>query len=464
MNDPNGLIEIDGVVHLFYQYNPHAPVWHAPHWGHATSSDLVSWADRPIALRPDSRFDSAGCFSGCCVLIDGTPTIFYTGVVDLGHRLHERVLRATSTDGLVTWHKDDLPMVDGGPPGIPVTGFRDPSVWHDGTSWRMIVGSGTAAGGMILQYRSPDGAVWHETEPLLTAGDLVGDHGFLGDMWECPQVVQMDGSDVLLVSVHRGAPSHVVGFVGTLVGERFIVSTSRRIDAGPSLYAPQVLIGPDRDPRLFGWLREDPTTVAHGWSGAMSLPRALVLDGDRLLTPLAPEIAALVQRPAQVTRSGPLVETETLAIGGGAVLIDGTLTATGSATLAVDLEDGDSRVVLRLGIAIDTTGEATWKLCAMVPGASDSCTEPMVTGPMVTGPMVTVSAAAGPTQLEFALVIDASIAELFAGSGQGAAVRLPGDEAEIRAVRLRPLDGTCEVSLAICKLALVHDETRWTHL
>ena len=37
LNDPNGLAQRDGVYHLFYQYNPSAPVHQQIHWGHATS-------------------------------------------------------------------------------------------------------------------------------------------------------------------------------------------------------------------------------------------------------------------------------------------------------------------------------------------------------------------------------------------------------------------------------------------
>ena len=40
MNDPNGLIQHGGRVHLFYQHNPGGPVPEHMAWGHASSADL----------------------------------------------------------------------------------------------------------------------------------------------------------------------------------------------------------------------------------------------------------------------------------------------------------------------------------------------------------------------------------------------------------------------------------------
>lgn len=67
INDPNGLIYLDGVYHMFYQYNPAEPNWENMHWGHAESRDLIHWEERDIALFPDKR---GAMFSGCALLDD----------------------------------------------------------------------------------------------------------------------------------------------------------------------------------------------------------------------------------------------------------------------------------------------------------------------------------------------------------------------------------------------------------
>ncbi|MGP1673704.1 MAG: hypothetical protein ACTS8Z_00640, partial [Candidatus Limnocylindrales bacterium] len=81
MNDPNGPIFVDGRLHVFYQHNPDGPYWDRVHWGHAVSDDLVRWEHWPIAIAPETDGpDSFGCWSGCVVDADGTPTMLYTGI------------------------------------------------------------------------------------------------------------------------------------------------------------------------------------------------------------------------------------------------------------------------------------------------------------------------------------------------------------------------------------------------
>ena len=64
MNDPNGMVYMDGEYHLFYQHYPDDIVWGPMHWGHAISRDLLHWEHKKIALCPD---ELGYIFSGSCI-------------------------------------------------------------------------------------------------------------------------------------------------------------------------------------------------------------------------------------------------------------------------------------------------------------------------------------------------------------------------------------------------------------
>jgi hypothetical protein len=69
-------------LHLFFIMPPARLPRLLQVWGHAVSTDLVTWEHLPPALVPTPGWvDADGCFSGCCVVdYDGRPTILYTGV------------------------------------------------------------------------------------------------------------------------------------------------------------------------------------------------------------------------------------------------------------------------------------------------------------------------------------------------------------------------------------------------
>jgi fructan beta-fructosidase len=64
-NDPNGMCYYDGLYHLFWQSNPAGFKWGNMYWGHATSPDMVHWAEQAHALRPNggnaARHPSMAC-------------------------------------------------------------------------------------------------------------------------------------------------------------------------------------------------------------------------------------------------------------------------------------------------------------------------------------------------------------------------------------------------------------------
>ena len=299
MNDPNGVIQVDGHFHLFYQHNPHGPLWGDISWGHAVSDDLIHWTDLPLALTPtEGSYDETGCFSGSCIVSkEGTPTIFYTATRGTRNEIQLQAM-ATSNDNLETWHKyTNNPIISEIPPEANQnTDFRDPYVWREDDIYYMIVGSRLARSvgdvGTVFLYRSVDLVTWEYLNPILSAEDPM--HGVI---WECPNLFQLDDKWVLIISAHQGHTIDTVHyFVGNYVDGRFLIETGGVADFG-DLYAPLTLEDDSGRRIMFGWLREARSETDQrmaGWSGVQSVPRELYLDElNRLNTKPVHELEAI---------------------------------------------------------------------------------------------------------------------------------------------------------------------------
>ena len=280
MNDPNGLIQWNGQVHLFYQYNPNGPFDGAKHWGHAVSDDLLHWKHWPIALAPSPGGpDGEGCWSGSAVDQAGVPTLVYTGIDP------QVVCLATSHDGLVTWNKDPAnPVIAGPPPEIGSRAggdFRDPFVWRDSGAWQMVMGTKIEGlGGAILRFRSDDLRHWEYAGVLLQGNSAEREPFSTGTVWECPNFFQLDGQHILIFSVQSQTHGllYPVYYAGEFQAGRFAPRMQRILVYGSSFYAPQVMRLNDGRTVMWGWLQEQrrqAATQAAGWAGAMSLPMAL---------------------------------------------------------------------------------------------------------------------------------------------------------------------------------------------
>jgi beta-fructofuranosidase len=150
---------------------------------------------------------------------------------------------------------------------------------------------------MLLLYASDDALRWRYLGVLLEAADLEPDRhpDVVGIVWECPVLVRLHDTDVLVFSVMRDGPGPVVAVLGHLDGDRLVPRLVQRLDDGPSFYAPHPLRTPSGDVVLLGWLRErEPRqSAAEGWSGAMSLPRRVRVEGGRLRVALDGAVEAL---------------------------------------------------------------------------------------------------------------------------------------------------------------------------
>jgi len=322
LNDPNGLIRWNGRYHVFYQYNPAGPFHNTIHWGHAVSDDLVTWEDEPVALSPSPDGpDRDGCWSGCAVDDDGTPTILYTGG---NGRTQLPCLATAADDGLCRWEKyPDNPVIPAVPGEIDIpetehweAEFRDHSVWRAEGTWHQLVGSGVVdAGGAALLYTSEDLREWTYEGPL-----FVGD-GSTGAVWECPELLDLGEKQLLHVSNYED----VLYFVGELHDGEFELDRRGTLDHG-DFYAPQSMDDGDRY-LTWGWLPEARDVSAQweaGWSGALSLPRVITYEDGRVRQRPAEEVTALRERELPVPESMELApgEWRTLETAGNALELD----------------------------------------------------------------------------------------------------------------------------------------------
>ncbi|MDD3277522.1 MAG: glycoside hydrolase family 32 protein [Lachnospiraceae bacterium] len=162
MNEPHAPFYYHGRYHIFYQANPHAPVWDNLSWGHLVSDDMVKWRDGGIAMYPDTvGLDIDGVWSGsACLDQNGDPVLFYTAgnneelpnqsvAIARAVNLQDPMLRKWSKQGIVVRQKQGEGFIGE---------FRDPFVWRHENIYYMLVGTGDAhnGGGNALLYTSMD--------------------------------------------------------------------------------------------------------------------------------------------------------------------------------------------------------------------------------------------------------------------------------------------------------------------
>lgn len=282
MNDPNGLIQWNGRIHLFYQHDRSGPVPENIAWGHASTTDLWTWEDHPLALQPDPAGpDRNGCFSGCAVVLDGRPHLLYTGV---NGQQELPCLAVTADQDLIGWTRYERnPVIASPPPGEVVRAFRDHSAWRAGSTWYQVVGGGLQdKGGALFLYRSADLRNWEYAGIFAVAAD----HGLEGVIWECPDVFTLGDTVVVVVSVWDGQAQYAMWMTGEVAADTFTPRLTGRCDSGHRYYAPQSLTLRDGRRVAIGWLRESVVELTgrdQSRVGAMSLPRELYLDGTGCL-------------------------------------------------------------------------------------------------------------------------------------------------------------------------------------
>lgn len=285
INDPNGLVYLDGEYHLFFQHNPLRSTWGNMSWGHAVSTDLIHWKQLSVALMPDNLGD---IFSGCAVVDKNNTAGFGADAIVAiytasGTTQMQCLAYSLDKGRTFTKYANNPVLPNGG-----ISDFRDPKVfWHNASNqWIMAL----ATSQTITFYKSDNLKDWNK---LSAFGDGIGSHG---GTWECPDLfpLNFDGQEkwVLLVS-NGGAPNGGTGtqyFIGNFDGVNFTADPAPYplwVDYGKDNYAGVTWNNiPERDGRrlFIGWMNNwdyanlipsFPMNNVNGARGAMTLPREL---------------------------------------------------------------------------------------------------------------------------------------------------------------------------------------------
>ena len=260
INDPNGLIFIDGKYHMFYQHNPCEPRWGNMHWGHAISNDMIHWEESDIALFPDK---SGAMFSGSAIadeknllgLQNGdTPAVllYYTATKPFSQYL------AYSADGLKTIHKTDAPVI----PHI-VGSNRDPKVVFC-EEWDAYVLVLYMSGEAYAFFKSKDLIHWDKVQEISITEEN-----------ECPDFFPLTADDGKRKWVFIGAHDRYI--IGDMREDGFYpIQEAQSLHYGKSAYAGQTFSGlPNGRIVRIDWDRWNVNTP--NINGQMSLPAELTL-------------------------------------------------------------------------------------------------------------------------------------------------------------------------------------------
>ncbi|KAL2784258.1 glycosyl hydrolase [Aspergillus keveii] len=251
MNEPNGLIKIGSTWHIFFQHNPTGNFWGNLSWGHATSTDLISWDHKPVAI---SSADGVQAFTGTAYFDEqnlsglgsasNPPYLaFYTGYFPSTGVQDQRL--AYSLDQGVTWIKyAGNPIISQAQeePHDITKGLeiRDPKVFFHKPSnrWVMILAHGGQ--NKMTFWTSPNALDWTWRSDF-TASNIPNLPGGING-WEVPDFFELtiQGTTqkkwVMIVTPATGSPAGGNGVFAVTGSFNGAVFTADPVDLSPGAF------------------------------------------------------------------------------------------------------------------------------------------------------------------------------------------------------------------------------------
>lgn len=310
VNDPNGFSYFNNEYHLFYQSYPFGAVHGLKSWMHFKSKDLVHWERLGLAIEPDFKGDSHGAYSGSAKQIGDRLFIMYTG----NHRDHDWVRTPyqigawMDQSGKVT----DKEILFKNPNHI-TEHFRDPQIIERDGKYYAILGAQDkkTKSGHIDVWKSNNLKTWEEV------GYLDFTNQKMGYMIECPNLVEVDGKQVLIFCP-QGLDKDVCAYQN-IYPNMYVIADDidfehaklinpgklHNLDEGFDVYATQAFNAPNGQAYEVSWVGLPDTTYptdSENWANCLSQVKQLKIKDDKLIQQPVEDFNSLRKSSENITR------------------------------------------------------------------------------------------------------------------------------------------------------------------
>jgi levanbiose-producing levanase len=285
MNDPQRPFFLGGEWHLYYlwnsDWNTANPGAGGTEWYHVTSTNMVDWTARGVAIRKYQPNPGNGVYLGDIetgsAVVDTAntagfgPNAVIALVTQMGDGIQQQSLFVSNNSGYSFTPIAANPVMPN-PDRQNKPAFRDPKIFRDDARGRWV--TALAEGNKIGFYTSTNLKTW-----TYSSGFYPIDYGFDLGILECPDVYQidLDGDTtkrtwILAMGANGyryGKTTGTVYWDGTWDGTRFTprAAAPRWMDEGPDFYATVSWENPNAkyaSRYAIGWM--------NNWEYAATLP------------------------------------------------------------------------------------------------------------------------------------------------------------------------------------------------
>ncbi|ATZ21060.1 glycoside hydrolase family 32 protein [Mesoplasma coleopterae] len=285
LNDPNGLVYVDGEHYIHYQWSPLQPYHGMKHWRLVKTKDFVNYDDLGVSIIPTEEFERTGAFSGSAFKEKDGVKIYYTGnIEENGEMIEEVQIKADFIDEKIVNKR----VVVEHDKNLFTPHVRDPKIFEYENNKYMIFGAQCKAdmlGGLVF-YKTDDMEKYTFDRILKPSLDQT-----YGYMWECPNLDYLEGKMLFMQSsegwfneenpYELNSSRNVVytqidklDFENNKLNEKSILKT---MDFGHDFYAPQTY-WVDKKLLMIGWLGAVDVqypTDEYSWHSMLTIPREL---------------------------------------------------------------------------------------------------------------------------------------------------------------------------------------------